>query len=553
MTLTSSDIDRIVDEICPQAPVWRADPSRGQGWGRVIDNRSRLFTHSLTERTAFGAGDGPCAVIGGIYAGADKAFRTDGWQPVHQKHGGDDCLQIRVDGRGENFLVSGCAFDSTWDPVAPSKGLEANKSESTYLIEHCYGRIIRDEFLENDGCLKGKLFSVLVDGTWMFLSLRNPNADKGYPHSGFTQLEQVYVRFSCLPDPRSGSKSGCKTGFGGGAKVFKAGGKTGGCNYRQCFFLWEARSNNWTEEQSWRSGGYKDVYVLYAPEGKPRPFFDQLPNGVTDLGGHNNAYDVWIAVRDRWLNQHDCRPKDDYFGFTCRAGEKHPPLPNIGPIRDTWGYSYGPGKVDVPPPPPPPPPPPDGEIEEVLDQMDAAIRGIRAGTDILLAELPSGNLEQAAKNTGIKNAQALIDACAKIAELTDLPIEDFDVGVLAAKPNLLKLMECADALKARATAVAAKLPDDPVGARAEVKPELTEQAERLAPLVRAEALGKPTNGDGNGGNGDGNGTTTPDLDTAHAHVSAALDQLVKIADAVETIAERLEAASGIIKPDGNNG
>lgn len=355
MTLSSSQIDEIVDQICPGGRSFRADPARGQGWGRIIDNRGKWFTHGYTDRIAFSAGEGPLAVIGGIYGTHDSRQRTEGWEPAHKARGGEDCLEITANSPGEHFLVSGCAFDSTWDAVAPSKGLEANRSESRYLIEHCYFRVIRDECHENDGCLRGKVVDTLADSTYMFISMRNPNADSGYPNVGFTELERCYVRFACQPDPRP-NNSGCGSGFGSGGKIFKAGGKTGNATYKQCFFLFECRSNNHTEDQGFRNGPYTGgVYFLYAPKGNPQPFFRSLPSGCTDLGVHNNGYDAWLAVRDRWLSQHDCRPKDNYFGFTTgQTGGSHPPAPNIAAIRDNWAYNYGPRAGSDPGEPPPP-------------------------------------------------------------------------------------------------------------------------------------------------------------------------------------------------------
>lgn len=356
--LTESQINTIVDKVVPVYPTVRANTSRvPTGISRIIDNRGRLFTHPLSAKTAFNAGSTPLAVIGGLYMCSDSRMRTTGWDVVHNaasdgNASGDDCLDVNT--VGGKFYMHGCVWDSTFDAIAPGKGIDANRSRTTYLLEHCYWRVIRDECIENDASLVGKWSHCLVDTCWMMISMRNPNVQMA--HKGFTELEHVLCRFGCIIETRA-NNSGCGPGWGGGAKVFKAGPDTGGANYKGCLFLWEARSNNHTEDQSWRPGTYEDVFVLYAPRGVPQPYFDPLPSpNVTDLGVYENGYEVWLRARDRWLRQHDCRPRDNFFGLACRPGENSHPYPNLAPIPEVWGYNYGPRTGTDPGPTDPEPP-----------------------------------------------------------------------------------------------------------------------------------------------------------------------------------------------------
>ena len=113
----------------------------------------------------------------------------------------------------------------------------------------------------------------------------------------------------------------------------------------------------------------------------------------------------------------------------------------------------------------------------MLALMDEAVAGLRAGTNLLLAELPDGNLTKAAKNTGRKNAVKLIDAMDSLEgvageDVTSTTMRDLGEQMVVRSDAVLEAIGLSNG-------------DNALDA---VRPELTVSIETQAPIVRAAAL-----------------------------------------------------------------
>jgi hypothetical protein len=231
---------------------------------------------------------------------------------VKSKNWGDDGITWSRHGSVGLVEVRGTYVDNLADPIAPPKN-PATSRKLTWHVSHVYGRHTRDDFVENDACLDGKIDNTLVDGSYNFISAR-PGAGNTVNYKATHDVSSSLIRLQCAADTRTGSKDkdSCPTGQSTG-RLFKWSSCGGSVNMRDSIIVVDARCNTGTGPMKFPPGKHKNVWLIYlGPEGKyPQP----LPSGVTQVGG-SKALPLWEAARTKWLQNHGCDLKGDHCTMT---------------------------------------------------------------------------------------------------------------------------------------------------------------------------------------------------------------------------------------------
>lgn len=293
--LTQAQRQTIVDSVVLSTPV---DLSKSPCLGKsnTKDARGKLVTTNFSGVSV----PAPGCIVGAAVRGTFS--RSLGWADVKKSHDGDGIKW----GNPKPGLVTihGAYIDNIEDPIGPPKSPATNRS-STWLIKNVYGRYSRDDFVENDACLDGKIEDTLVDGTHVFISARpgKSNQAKMAKYSATHEVANTLVHMSCKPDPRDeggGDKCPKHTSVQGIFKWSACGGKV---NMRDTIIRVDAqaRKNN----MDWPPGTYKNVWLIYLKGKYP----GKLPaSGVTEV----LDLKLWEMARDKWMKRHGCDPKGDH-------------------------------------------------------------------------------------------------------------------------------------------------------------------------------------------------------------------------------------------------
>lgn len=226
------------------------------------------------------------------------------------------------------IIVEGAWIDNMEDGVGPPFDLVPDRS-TTFSIRHTYMRYIRDDAIENDGCLHGELLDSFVDGTHTFLSTR---PTKGVPTPGGHKLKvrDSIIRMSCQPDPRSDKRGTCPKGQGvlGLFKLRCA----GTVDMQDTIIMLDGlRASNWEK------GTYNNVTLIWGGSGsypgtKPPP-------GVT-VTKDKTIYD---KARASWFKRHGCDQNGDNCSFIQQSKIGNPmPAPTKPVIQVQMSPAYVP-------------------------------------------------------------------------------------------------------------------------------------------------------------------------------------------------------------------
>jgi hypothetical protein len=216
------------------------------------------------------------------------------------------------------FILEGAWIDNMEDGLGPPYDLVPDKS-STWSMRHVYMKYIRDDAIENDGCLSGEVIDSFFDGIWTFLSTRPGKVRADMGQTTIT-IRDSLIRHSCMPDPRQ-KNNGCgsKTGTG---ELFKS---HSSCkvkiNMKDTVILKEGARKG----DDFLPGTYSNVTLVWVgggqyPGAKPPP-------GVTLTT--NPA--VWNKARAGWIKRHGCDSNAANCSFLHAAGTKKTPPPGKQP------------------------------------------------------------------------------------------------------------------------------------------------------------------------------------------------------------------------------
>lgn len=217
-------------------------------------------------------------------------------------------------------ILEGAWIDNMEDGIGPPFDLVPDPT-STWSLRHVYMKYIRDDAIEDDGCLSGEVIDSFFDGIWTFVSNKPSKAARADVQGQATlTIRDSLIRHICMPDPRP-KNNGCtsKTGTG---ELFKAGAD---CkmkvDMKDTVILKEGARNG----DDFLPGTYANVTLVWLgggswPGGK-------LPPGVT----LTTNPDVWNKARADWIKRHGCDSDAANCTFLHSAGTNKTPPSNNKP------------------------------------------------------------------------------------------------------------------------------------------------------------------------------------------------------------------------------
>jgi hypothetical protein len=299
-----SDAERqvIVDSVVPGG-TYVPGPQNCTGTGTVKDARGKLVT---TDFSGVGA-PVPGCLIGAAVRGTFPLSLS--WTVVKSKHDGDGIKW----GRDKPGLVEihGSYVDNIEDALGPPKSPETFR-DCTWAIHNVYTRYTRDDFIENDACLDGKIHDCLVDGSYNFISARpgKSNLSKMAKYSATHDVSNVLVHLACAPDSRGdGGKDYCPKDESVG-RLFKWSSCGGVVNMRDSILRVDAICGTGTKPMAFPPGKYENVWLIWTGSGS---YPAAVPaSGVTQV----NDTKLWDMARAKWMSRHGCDPKGDHCTMT---------------------------------------------------------------------------------------------------------------------------------------------------------------------------------------------------------------------------------------------
>jgi hypothetical protein len=184
--------------------------------------------------------------------------------------------------------------------------------KAKWVLRGVYMKNIRDDAIENDGCLAGEIHDSLFDGVHMFLSERpgkdseNSCAVKGITDT-LTVIRNSLVRMVCQADSRSDNS--CTVGTSH-AQLFKQSEGSGPVDIRDTIFLVPSLSANGPGPMAFPKGTYSNVTLIWLGGG---PYPGRLPaTGVRVT----NDISIWNNARAKWLADHGCTADGSRCSFT---------------------------------------------------------------------------------------------------------------------------------------------------------------------------------------------------------------------------------------------
>jgi hypothetical protein len=217
-------------------------------------------------------------------------------------------------------IIEGAWIDNMEDGIGPPFDLVPDPT-STWSLRHVYMKYIRDDAIEDDGCLSGEVIDSFFDGIWTFVSNKPSKAARADVQGQATlTIRDSLIRHICMPDPRD-KNNGCtsKTGTG---ELFKAGAD---CKMKVDMKDTVILKEGARKGDDFLPGTYSNVTLVWLGGGSwPGA---KLPPGVTLTT--NPA--VWNKARADWIKRHGCDSDAANCTFLHSAGTNKTPPPNNKP------------------------------------------------------------------------------------------------------------------------------------------------------------------------------------------------------------------------------
>jgi hypothetical protein len=249
---------------------------------------------------------------GGIINGQFPLTTT--WYWAHEAGG----TGIRMHGAGSNgssptFTIEHLRLHNTEDGIKPNEGPDywVATTASTFLIQHSYFTMVRDDCIENDNYLQGKVYDCLFDGVWTFMSeqTQGDKPDLEQLRSGEDQkmyIDKVFVRLA-MSNPFDANATNppedANTNNNGPGKFFK---------WQPGFHRPHITNSVFAigsqPKAGWSSLSFSDAQCTYGSGNflcwlGSGTYGGEKPGGMTFLEG-SNAQTKWREVRNSWLTRH---------------------------------------------------------------------------------------------------------------------------------------------------------------------------------------------------------------------------------------------------------
>lgn len=298
----------VVPDVEPSA----ANKIRGIRASQVYDFRGlTLNANPPKYPVVFHEPDGLC--VTGIKAVGGQPNSLTWREMKNAKYGGILFKNAKGTVTVEHFF-----FDHLMDGFMPR-----SVNNSSWILRHGYMRRIRDDAIENDNCQPGLVEDVLVDGAFMFLSVRpgaaSDNACRGQQAGNIVTIRGTLARLECQPHAGEGTRreefrQSCPENpdMGVGQLFKMARGGAGAVDVADSVFLVPSLSVNGAKAMNFPPGVYERVTLVWLGGGRYPG--DLPPSGVTVTTDPS----VWGDARAEWLKRHDCDSAPDSCSFLKR-------------------------------------------------------------------------------------------------------------------------------------------------------------------------------------------------------------------------------------------
>lgn len=290
--------------------------------GNTYDLRGSLFeANPLMFPVLFDDPHDTC-VVGASVQGQQERNLT--WSEVKSQ-----TAHIIFDGDGigwENptgkFVIEGAWIDNMEDGVGQPFDLVPDRS-TTWSLRHVYARHIRDDMLENDGCLTGDVQDSFFDGIWTLYSGKPSKPARPLVQGSATlTIRDSLIRFVCMRDDRQNGSTCPNPDQWGAGQVFKNGVE---CNLKikiedSIFLIEDIKASG----ADFDPANYENVTVIWTGGGS---YPGRIPSGVK----FTTDKSIWDKARADWLKRHGCDTNGENCSYLNHSGISKSPPSNSEP------------------------------------------------------------------------------------------------------------------------------------------------------------------------------------------------------------------------------
>ena len=246
----------------------------------AVDARTAVSLTSGERALEIGSSRAPrdLCVVGWTAIGQQS--RTLSWRTMHDDVGGS---ALRV--YGSNYVVDGLRADNVEDGFDPRGG-------EGFELRNAWMSYIRDDCIEDDERLAGKVVDSLFDGCYTFFSEQEAGTVAGES----LVFENVLARLAPLPAPR-GTEDPNVLGHGSFFKKFDDGGRHQPVIRNSVFFL---DGDCYSGCDDWAPGTTaQNVVIVWSGPG-------QFPMSVLPGMTLTTDRSVWDNAAAKWKTRHGC-------------------------------------------------------------------------------------------------------------------------------------------------------------------------------------------------------------------------------------------------------
>ncbi|MDX1539880.1 MAG: hypothetical protein R3349_00610, partial [Geminicoccaceae bacterium] len=285
----------------------------GEIENHTVDMRGTLFLGNPPKRPISFRPTGETCIVGPSIQGQQPRDWT--WQRM--KSSEDHAYDGDAIGWGGKEMRGPIRIDGAWidnfeDGLGPPKR-PGSTAGRRWSVHHVYARHIRDDFIENDGCIDLEVRDTLVDSTFAFISAR-PGRGRSTDEAerpAHTVVRDTLVHLQCMPGEFGPENCGPDLDMG---QIFKWSDCGGTVDVRDTIFYVDPRD---TRRLTFPDGTYDNVTIIWpAEEGARFPAKGGLPEGI-EL---TSDVSLWEKARADWLRRHGCDQDGNNCTYLQRSG-----------------------------------------------------------------------------------------------------------------------------------------------------------------------------------------------------------------------------------------